>query len=64
MSNVIAGVVRGQYEYLEEHIEQKKLSLDYKNYVTLLGKPANFTDPEKQLTELPGYMAWRVITQG
>lgn len=24
MSNVIAGVVRGQYEYLEEHIEQKK----------------------------------------
>ena len=24
MSNVIAGVVRGQYEYLEEHIRQKK----------------------------------------
>lgn len=24
MSNVIAGVVRGQYEYLEEHISQKK----------------------------------------
>lgn len=24
MSNVIAGVVRGQYEFLEEHIEQKK----------------------------------------
>ncbi len=24
MSNVIAGVVRGQYPYLEEHIEQKK----------------------------------------
>ena len=24
MSNVIAGVIRGQYEYLEEHIEQKK----------------------------------------
>lgn len=24
MSNVIAGVVRGQYEYLEEHITQKK----------------------------------------
>lgn len=24
MSNVIAGVVRGQYRYLEEHIEQKK----------------------------------------
>ena len=24
MSNVIAGVVRGQYPYLEEHIAQKK----------------------------------------
>ena len=24
MSNVIAGVIRGQYEHLEEHIEQKK----------------------------------------
>lgn len=24
MSNVIAGVVRGQYDYLEEHIEQKR----------------------------------------
>ena len=24
MSNVIAGVVRGQYEYLEDHIQQKK----------------------------------------
>lgn len=24
MSNVIAGVIRGQYRYLEEHIEQKK----------------------------------------
>lgn len=24
MSNVIAGVIRGQYEYLEEHIRQKK----------------------------------------
>ena len=24
MSNVIAGVIRGQYEYLEEHIAQKK----------------------------------------
>ena len=24
MSNVIAGVIRGQYKYLEEHIAQKK----------------------------------------
>lgn len=25
MSNVVAGVIRGQYEYLEEHIRQKKV---------------------------------------
>lgn len=31
MSNVIAGVVRGQYEYLEEHIAQKKAV--YERYV-------------------------------
>ena len=47
-----------------KHIVDKGLSLKYDNYITLLGKPANFADPEKQLTELPGYMAWRVITQG
>lgn len=28
MSNVIAGVVRGQYEYLEEHIAQKKAAYE------------------------------------
>ena len=27
MSNVIAGVVRGQYKYLDEHIKQKKTSI-------------------------------------
>ena len=27
MSNVIAGVVRGQYPYLEEHIAQKRQSM-------------------------------------
>lgn len=31
MSNVVAGVVRGQYEYLEKHIEQKKCI--YERYV-------------------------------
>ena len=31
MSNVIAGVIRGQYEYLEEHIAQKKAV--YERYV-------------------------------
>ena len=25
MSNVIAGIIRGQYDYLEEHIAQKKV---------------------------------------
>lgn len=29
MSNVVAGVIRGQYEYLEEHIEQKKRIYKY-----------------------------------
>ena len=28
MSNVIAGVIRGQYQYLEEHITQKKAIYD------------------------------------
>lgn len=28
MSNVIAGVIRGQYDYLEEHIAQKKVIYD------------------------------------
>lgn len=28
MSNVIAGVIRGQYNYIEEHIEQKKAIYD------------------------------------
>lgn len=28
MSNVIAGVIRGQYDYLEEHIAQKKVIHD------------------------------------
>ena len=32
MSNVIAGVVRGQYQFLEEHIAQKKAIYErYKN---------------------------------
>lgn len=47
-----------------KHIVDKGLSLKYDNYITLLGKPANFADPERQLSVFPGYMAWRVITQG
>ena len=47
-----------------EHIQQKHLSLKYDNYITLLGKPANFTTPITQLSTIPGYLAWRVITEG
>ena len=47
-----------------KHIVDKGLSLKYDNYITLLGKPANFANPERQLSVFPGYMAWRVITQG
>ena len=40
MSNVIAGVIRGQYQYLEEHIAQKKAI--YERYVEgLKGLPVN-----------------------
>lgn len=42
MSNVIAGVVRGQYQYLEEHIEAKKRV--YEKYkVGLKDLPVNLT---------------------
>lgn len=47
-----------------EHIQQKHLSLKYDNYITLIGKPANFTTPTTQLVSPPGYLAWRVITEG
>ena len=48
----------------EEHIVQKKFSFNYYNYITLLGKPANFSTPTAQVSTTPGYMAWRVITDG
>ena len=47
-----------------EHIQQKHLTLKYDNYISLIGKPANFVDPIKQPNSLPGYMAWRVLTSG
>jgi hypothetical protein len=47
-----------------EHIVQKHLTLKYDNYISLIGKPANFVDPTKQPNSLPGYVAWRVVTEG
>lgn len=47
-----------------EHIVQSHLSFDYDNYITLLGKPANFTTPTSQVSTTPGYVGWRVITEG
>ena len=48
MSNVIAGVVRGQYPYLEEHIAQKKAIYGrYKEGLKGLPVQMNPFDPEK-----------------
>lgn len=48
MSNVIAGVVRGQYPYLEKHIAQKKAIYDrYKEGFKGLPVQMNPFDPEK-----------------
>ncbi|MBO5908446.1 MAG: aminotransferase class I/II-fold pyridoxal phosphate-dependent enzyme, partial [Clostridia bacterium] len=47
MSNVIAGVVRGQYPYLEEHIAQKKaIYMRYKEAFKDLPVTMNPYDPE------------------
>ena len=48
MSNVIAGVVRGQYPYLEKHIAQKKAIYDrYKEAFQDLPVQMNPFNPEK-----------------
>lgn len=45
MSNVIAGVVRGQYPHLEEHIAQKKaIYLRYKEGLKALPVQMNSYD--------------------
>lgn len=50
MSNVIAGVVRGQYEYLEEHIKQKKAI--YERYKEgLAGLPVSMNPYDAQKSE-------------
>ncbi len=53
MSNVIAGVVRGQYPYLEEHIAQKKAIWErYRDCLRGLPVEMNPFDPE---TSCPNY---------
>lgn len=50
MSNVIAGVIRGQYEYLEDHIEQKKAIYErYKEGFKGLPVHMNPFDEEKSV---------------
>lgn len=53
MSNVIAGVVRGQYPYLEEHIAQKKAIYErYKEGLTMsrpIATPADMMHPAPTL---------------
>ena len=53
MSNVIAGVVRGQYQYLEEHIAQKKAI--YERYKEgLKGLPVKVNPYDEENSE-PNY---------
>ena len=52
MSNVIAGVVRGQIPYLEEHISQKKaIYLRYKEAFEKAGLPVEMNPYEKENSE-------------
>ena len=47
MSNVIAGVIRGQYEYLDEHIAQKRAICSDGNTVPF---SEHIIEPEKSLS--------------
>lgn len=59
MSNVIAGVVRGQYPYLEEHISQKKeIWEQYKD--GLKGLPITMNPYEKE-NSIPNYWLSAII---
>lgn len=52
MSNVIAGVVRGQIPYLEEHISQKKaIYLRYKEAFEKAGLPVEMNPYDKENSE-------------
>ena len=55
MSNVIAGVVRGQFPYLEEHIEQKKaIYMRYKKAFEQAGLPVQMNPYDAENSE-PNY---------
>ena len=59
MSNVIAGVIRGQYEYLEEHIAQKKAVYErYKEGLNGLPVKMNPFDVERAI---PNYWLCALI---
>lgn len=62
MSNVIAGVVRGQYDYLEEHIAQKKAVYD--RYAEgLKGLPVKM-NPIMEGTEPNYWLSAMIIDEG
>lgn len=59
MSNVVAGVIRGQYEYLDEHIAQKKRI--YERYKEgLKGLPLKLT-PFDEKRAIPNYWLSSII---
>ena len=68
MSNVIAGVVRGQYPYLEEHIAQKKAVYEryrdgFKDLPVQMNPIMNGTEPNYWLSAMiidKGYMCRQV----
>ena len=62
MSNVIAGVVRGQFPYLEEHIAQKKAI--YERYKEgLKGLPINMNPYDEENSEPNFWLSCMIIKQ-
>ena len=64
MSNVIAGVVRGQIPYLEEHISQKKaIYLRYKEAFEKAGLPVEMNPYDKENSEPNFWLSCLLIKQ-
>lgn len=62
MSNVIAGVVRGQFPYLEEHIAQKKAIYErYRN--GLAGLPVKMNPYDKECSEPNFWLSCMIIDE-
>ncbi len=62
MSNVIAGVVRGQYPYLEEHIAQKKaIYMRYKE--GLKGLPVSMNPYDESIMEPNFWLSCMIIDE-